>query len=83
MSVGAINIASRGLVLNNSVGSVNLFPWVHYETIQRGQLSRNPLAGNEQHNKDNLHEKCRSTKATDNALFYHLWINNRNCLFDL
>jgi hypothetical protein len=22
---------------------VNLFPWVHYETIQRGQLSRNPL----------------------------------------
>ena len=45
MSVGAINIASRGLMLNNSVGSVNLFPWVHYETIQRGQLSRNPLGG--------------------------------------
>ena len=45
MSVGAIYIAGRGLVLNNSVGSVNLFPWVHYETIQRGQLSRNPLGG--------------------------------------
>jgi hypothetical protein len=43
MSVGAIYMACRGFVLNNSVGSVNLFPWVHYETIQRGQLSRNPL----------------------------------------
>ena len=43
MSVGAINMANRGLVLNNSIGSVNLFPWVHYDTIQRGQLSRNPL----------------------------------------
>ena len=38
MSVGAIYIASRGLVLNNLVGSVNLFPWLHYETIQRGSL---------------------------------------------
>jgi hypothetical protein len=46
MSVGAINIACNGLVLNNSVGSVNLFPWVHYETIQRGQLSRSPLGAN-------------------------------------
>jgi hypothetical protein len=45
MSVGTINMASRGLVLNNSFGGVNLFPWVHYETIQRGQLSRNPLGG--------------------------------------
>jgi hypothetical protein len=43
MSVGAIYIAGRGLALNNSGGSVNLFPWVHYETIQRGQLSRHPL----------------------------------------
>ena len=43
MSVGAINMANRGLVLNNSVGCVNLFPWVQYETIQRGELSRNPL----------------------------------------
>jgi hypothetical protein len=57
MSVGAINIASRGLVFNNSVGSVNLFRLVHYETIQRGQLSRSPLAreqkethGNEENN---------------------------------
>jgi hypothetical protein len=41
--VGAIYIASKGMVLNNSVGSVNLFPWVHHETIQRGQLSRVPL----------------------------------------
>jgi hypothetical protein len=45
MSVGAIYIASRGLVLNNSVGSVNLFPWVHYDNWSRGQLSRNPLGG--------------------------------------
>jgi hypothetical protein len=43
MSMGAIYIANRGLVFNNSVDSVNLFPWVHYETIQRGQLSRSPL----------------------------------------
>ena len=39
MSVGAINMANRGLVFNNSVGSVNLFPWVHHETIQRGSLA--------------------------------------------
>jgi hypothetical protein len=45
MSVGAIYIAIKGLVFNNSIGSVNLLPWVHYETIQRGQLSRNPLGG--------------------------------------
>jgi hypothetical protein len=25
-------------VFNNSVGSVNLFPWVHYETFQRRSL---------------------------------------------
>ena len=43
MSVGAINMANRGLVLNNSVGSVNLFPWVHYDNWSRGQLSRSPL----------------------------------------
>ena len=41
MSVGAINMANRGIVFNNSVGSVNLFPWVHYETIQRGSLAAN------------------------------------------
>jgi len=29
-------MANRGFVFNNSVDSVNLFPWVHYETIQRG-----------------------------------------------
>jgi hypothetical protein len=39
MSVGAINIASRGLAFNNSVDSVNLFPWVHHETFQRGSLA--------------------------------------------
>jgi hypothetical protein len=39
MSVGAINMANRGLVLNNSIGSVNLFRWEHYETIQRGSLA--------------------------------------------
>jgi len=39
MSVGAINMANRGLVLNNSVGSVNLFPWVHHEYFQRGSLA--------------------------------------------
>ena len=39
MSVGAIYIASRGLVFNNSAGSVNLFPWVHHETFQRGSLA--------------------------------------------
>ncbi len=26
-------MANRGFVLNNSVGSVNLFPWVHHETL--------------------------------------------------
>ena len=39
MSVGAINMANRGLVFNNSVGSVNLFPWVQHETFQRGSLA--------------------------------------------
>jgi len=39
MSVGAINIANRGFVLNNLVGRVNLPPWVHYETIQLGSLA--------------------------------------------
>lgn len=39
MSVGAINIANRGFVFNNSFGSVNLFPWVHYVAIQRGSLA--------------------------------------------
>ena len=43
MSVGAINIADRGFVLNNLVDSVNLFPWVHHETIQRGSLAASPL----------------------------------------
>ena len=47
MSVGTIYIATRGFVFNNSVGSVNLFPWVHHETIQRGQLSRKTLGRNE------------------------------------
>jgi hypothetical protein len=32
-------MARRGLVLNNSIGSVNLFPLVQYETIQRGSLA--------------------------------------------
>jgi hypothetical protein len=39
MSVVAIYIASGGLVFSNSVGSVNLFFWVQYETIQRGSLA--------------------------------------------
>ena len=39
MSVGTIYIANRGTVLNNSVGSVNLFPWVQNETVQRGSLA--------------------------------------------
>jgi hypothetical protein len=33
------NIAHKVFVLNNFVGSVNLFPWVHYEGIQRGSLA--------------------------------------------
>ena len=39
MSVGAINMANRGFVFNNSVGRVNLFLWVQYETFQRGSLA--------------------------------------------
>ena len=31
-------MANRGFVLNNSVGSVNLFLWLHYETFQRRSL---------------------------------------------
>ena len=31
-------MASRGMLLNNSVDSVNSIPWVHYEIIQRGSL---------------------------------------------
>ena len=38
MSVGAINMANIGLVLNNSVDSVNSFRWLHYETFQRRSL---------------------------------------------
>jgi hypothetical protein len=30
MSVGAIYMANRGMVFNNLVGSVNLFPWVKH-----------------------------------------------------
>jgi hypothetical protein len=39
MSVGAINMANRGFVLNNLIGSVNLLTWVHHVTIQRGSLA--------------------------------------------
>jgi hypothetical protein len=39
MSVGAINIAIRGMVLNYSVGSVNLLPWVHHDTWSRCSLA--------------------------------------------
>ena len=38
-------MANRGMVFNNSVGSVNLFPWVQYDSRSRGQFSRNPLGG--------------------------------------
>jgi hypothetical protein len=37
--VGAIYMASRGLVFNNSVGSVNLFSWVHYDNWSRRSLA--------------------------------------------
>jgi hypothetical protein len=33
MSVGAINNVIQDFVFNNSFGSVNLFPWMHHETI--------------------------------------------------
>jgi hypothetical protein len=39
MSVGAINMANRGFVLNNSVGSVNLVRWVQYDTLSRRSLA--------------------------------------------
>jgi hypothetical protein len=45
MSAVTLSMANRGLVLNNSVGSVNLFPCVHYDNWSRGQLSRNLLGG--------------------------------------
>ena len=32
-------MANGGLVLNNLIGNVNLFPWVHYETYQRRSLA--------------------------------------------
>ena len=32
-------MANRGLGHNNSVGSVNLFLWMHHETFQRGSLA--------------------------------------------
>jgi hypothetical protein len=38
MSLGAINIANKAFVLNNSVDSVNMFLWAHCETYQRGSL---------------------------------------------
>jgi hypothetical protein len=39
MSVGAINMANRGFVLNNFVFSVNLFRFVHFESYQCGSLA--------------------------------------------
>jgi len=33
LSVGTICIARRGIVLDNAVGSVNLFRFAHYESI--------------------------------------------------
>jgi hypothetical protein len=39
MSVGAINMASKVFVLNNSVDSVNSVRLVHYDNIQRGSLA--------------------------------------------
>jgi len=37
-SVGAIYMANRGSVFNNSVGCVNLVRWLHGETFQRRSL---------------------------------------------
>ena len=39
MSVGAIYMANRGIVLNNSFDSVNMFRFVNYETYHRGSLA--------------------------------------------
>ena len=39
MSVVRFNMASKVLVLNNFIGSVNSVRWVHYENIQRGSLA--------------------------------------------
>jgi hypothetical protein len=39
MSVLQINMANKGFVLNNLIGSVNSVPLVHYENIQRGSLA--------------------------------------------
>jgi hypothetical protein len=60
--VGTIYIACRGLVLNNSIGSVNQFPWVHHETIQRGSLAAivRPRV------------RCTSTVCFQKVLFY--WV---------
>jgi hypothetical protein len=38
VSVGAINMANRGFVFNNLIGSVNLFPWVHFDNLSRCSL---------------------------------------------
>jgi hypothetical protein len=54
MSVDTFYIASRGLVLNNLVGSVNLFPWVHHDTIQRGSPAIRDPRFDQRSNRDLL-----------------------------